>query len=113
MTCIRDGVGVLEYGEFDGAGDTERAGPVQVEAGGAPAVMKEAESFAAKCRRAALGTVGLDVLTARNMMAIKGKTHDEGSTPHTPHPSDLTESERWQENCLKSLDIKGLWVKSS
>ncbi len=104
-----DGVGVLEHGEFDDGGEAERAGAVEVNMSGAPAIMEVAEAAAAKRGRAALRTVGLDVLTARNMIAKLGKTHDESSTPTL---SDLRESESWQGNCAKSLDIKGLQAKS-
>jgi hypothetical protein len=104
-----DGVGVFEDGKLDGVRDAEGSSLVQVDVSGAPAIMEVAEASAAKRGRTALSAVGFDVLTARNMIAELGKTHDECSTPT---PSDPTESESWQENCVKSLDIKGLQAKS-
>lgn len=99
-----DGVGVFEDRQLDGGGDAQGTGVVEVEVSGAPAVVKVAESSSAQRGRAALGAIGLDMLTAR-YISITGKTHDECSLPLPP---DLTESLSWRENCPKSMGPNGL-----
>ena len=81
-----DGVGVLEHGQNKLACDV-MGGVAEVNSGHAPATMEVAIFAVAQHRGTALRAVGLDVLTARDTILVKGQ--DECSTPP---PCDLLQS---------------------